>query len=221
MPTISKEDYLKIILQQSEGSDKVTTSEIAGALKVSSAAATDMIQKLHSLGYVNYQKYKGVRLTKSGRKLALDLLRRHRLWELFLMKSLGLNWDEVHREAELLEHQTSEKLIDKIDEYLNYPKFDPHGAPIPDKNGKLPKEKNLTRLYNALLNKVYYVAKVNDKDDELVRYFSEIGLTLGAKLKVTKTLKLDGSLFLTNKSGNFTLSKTIAQNIFVRENKNE
>lgn len=217
MPTISKEDYLKIIYQQSETNNSVTTSAIAKTLNVSNAAATDMIQKLFAQGYLTYRKYKGVNLTSKGKKLALSLLRRHRLWELFLVKSLKLNWDEVHREAELLEHQTSEKLIDKIDEYLNYPKFDPHGAPIPDKYGKLPVEKDLTRLDNVFSEGTYFVAKVRDKDDELVRYFDELGLNIGTKFKVIKILNLDGSLTISNRKGKFSVSKVIAQNIFVSE----
>ncbi len=217
MPTISKEDYIKIIYQNAEENKTVTTSSVAKNLDVSNAAATDMIKKLFAQGYVTYKKYKGVKLTAKGKKLALDLIRRHRLWELFLMKSLGLTWDEVHREAELLEHQTSKKLIDKIDEYLNYPKFDPHGAPIPDKKGKLPLQKKLIRLDKATPNKKYTVAKVSDKNDELVRYFSKLGLKIGSKFKITEILSHDGSVFISNRHGNFNISEIVAKNIFVTE----
>ncbi len=217
MPTVSKEDYLKTIYQRIEEGEQASTSSIARTLKVSNAAATDMLKKLSLQGFVNYKKYKGVSLTAKGRKEALSLLRRHRLWELFLMKVLKLKWDEVHKEAELLEHKTSEKLIDKIDQYLNHPKFDPHGAPIPDKRGVLPKEKKFIRLDAAKENKIYTIVKVNDKDDELIRYFAEIGFKLNTKFEVKKIFNIDGTITVKNKKGQFNLSPVVAKNIFVRE----
>lgn len=134
MSTISKENYLKVIFNQNElVNDFVTTSQMAQELDVSNAAISDMAKKLSSEGLITYEKYKGMELTSKGEKMALKVIRRHRLWELFLMKILGLNWSEIHDEAENLEHHSSDFLIDKIDEYLGYPEFDPHGHPIPKK----------------------------------------------------------------------------------------
>jgi len=219
METVSKEDYLKSIYAISEGGrSNVTTSAVAKYLSVTNAAATDMIKKLNSQGYVSHVKYKGVKLTAKGKKVALKLLRRHRLWELFLQKALGLNWDEVHKEAERLEHQTSEKLINKIDEYLNHPKFDPHGAPIPDKNGKVPKEPQNISLAKATVGTTYSVVKVNDRDDELIRFLSEMGIKLYSKIKVLRRLAFDDTLILkSGKKKTFGVSKKIAENIFVAE----
>ena len=116
----------------------MSTAFLADKLEVSNAASTDMVKRLNTQGLLRYEKYKGVELTDQGEKLALRTIRRHRLWETFLINTLGLSWSEVHEEAEVLEHQTSDFLIDKIDQFLDYPEFDPHGDPIPSKDGKIP-----------------------------------------------------------------------------------
>ena len=132
MPTISKEDYLKVILKNEMSSDDSTsTTFLAKEMNVTKAAVTDMSKKMAEQGLISYIPYKGVKLRSKGRNIALNIIRRHRLWELFLIKSLGLSWGEVHQEAEMLEHSTSDYLIDIIDEKLGFPKFDPHGEPIP------------------------------------------------------------------------------------------
>ncbi|MFH1198208.1 MAG: metal-dependent transcriptional regulator, partial [bacterium] len=185
MPTISKEDYLKTIYNQKhERGGVVSTSQLANILEVSNAATSEMAKKLSIEGYVQYQKYKGLELTSDGEKVALEVIRRHRLWELFLMRVLNLSWSEVHDEAEHLEHNTTEFLINKIDEYLGNPHFDPHGSPIPDKNGAMPAQPILLQLNQCELNRYYILARVADENSELVNYFTKIGLMINSKIMI-------------------------------------
>ena len=158
MPTISKENYLKSIYSlNSTHGENVSTSQVAQKLEITNAATSEMARKLAKLGYLNYEKYKGVELTEKGRKVALQIIRRHRLWEVFLINVLGMSWSEVHDEAEKLEHNTSETLINKIDEHLDFPEFDPHGHPIPNKFGEFPKLPKLVNLINAEVGKKYKI----------------------------------------------------------------
>ena len=149
--SISEENYIKTIfhLQKKEGT--VTTNELAKELKTSPASVTDMMKKLKAKKLLNYQPYQGFRLTADGSKVALGIIRRHRLWEFFLAEKLKFTWDEVHEVAEELEHVSNKKLIDKLDAYLGFPKKDPHGDPIPDASGKIESGKNI-RLPDVPLN---------------------------------------------------------------------
>ena len=134
----AEENYLKAIFKLSEkNSDNVFTNDIALMLRTKAASVTDMLTKLHAKKIVDYQRYKNFTLTDTGNKLALEIIRKHRLWEFFLVNKLGFQWDQVHDIAEELEHISSKELVTKLDNYLDYPSFDPHGDPIPDKNGKL------------------------------------------------------------------------------------
>jgi DtxR family Mn-dependent transcriptional regulator len=218
MSTISKENYLKTLYTQDKSTEaSVTTSQIAEKLNVTNAATSEMAKKLSNAGLVNYQRYKGVELTTKGKKVALNVLRRHRLWELFLMEVLNLTWDEVHDEAELLEHQTSERLIDKIDEFLNFPTFDPHGSPIPQKNGELPKMPELVSLTNAIEGSTYCVARVSDRNSELIKYFSKIGLILNKKIKIVEFLTFDNSVVIELDGAETTISEKTARSIFLKQ----
>ena len=139
MSTISTENYLKKIFNHNKAfGEKINAVKLAQELSVSNAAISDMAKKLSKHGLISYEKYKGIELTDKGEQMALNVIRRHRLWELFLIKVLDIPWSEVHEQAEVLEHHTSDKLIDRIDEFLGFPDFDPHGHPIPRKNGSLP-----------------------------------------------------------------------------------
>ena len=205
MPTISKEDYLKSIYTLNSQADRaVSTSNLAAKLELSNAAISDMSKKLSELGLISYEKYKGVELTKEGEIIALNILRRHRLWELFMIKVLNLSWDEVHDEAEKLEHHTSEFLIDKIDEYLGFPEFDPHGAPIPRKNGDLPKMPELISLSECEIEKKYQVLRVVDSPSELVSYLGRIGLNINSEIILLDNI-------------NHSLSEKVVDKIFVKE----
>ncbi|MBL1212352.1 MAG: metal-dependent transcriptional regulator [Ignavibacteriae bacterium] len=217
MSTISKENYLKTLYTKDKIENVVvTTSQIAESLNVSNAATSEMAKKLSNQGLVNYKKYKGIELTNRGEKIALNVLRRHRLWELFLMEVLNLTWDEVHDEAELLEHQTSENLIDKIDEYLNFPEFDPHGSPIPNKKGKLPLMPKLKPLLSGEEGATYKVARVSDKNSELIKYFTKIGLTLNKKIKIIEKLTFDNSIVIELNNSSISLSEKTAQSVFLK-----
>jgi len=216
----AQEDYIKEIYNISRsGSQKVTTKLIARALNVSDAAATDMLKKLKSLGLVNYEKYKGVTLKKKGEKLALNILRRHRLWESFLSKTLNIPTYNLHREAEILEHCASPYLIEKIDEYLNYPKFDPHGHPIPDSNGNINEKNSNIPLTESEKGKEYIVTSINDKIYDLMKYLNSIGLKINSRLKVIDKINFDASVIVLFKKNKMNFSEIISKNILVEETK--
>src|SRR6185295_11495480 len=161
----SEENYLKTIFHLQTKDDNVSTNELAEKLKAKPASITDMMKKLKTRKLVNYQPYQGFRLTPEGKKIALSIIRRHRLWEFFLAEKLKFNWDEVHEVAEDLEHVGSKKLIDKLDEFLDFPRFDPHGDPIPDSNGRIENTKQVC-LTDVPINKPTVVGHVSDQSSE-------------------------------------------------------
>ena len=170
----SVEDYLKVIyVLESEGSG-ATTNNIAEMMEVSSASVTNMLKRLAGLNLIEHKSYKGAKLTDAGRKIALEILRHHRLLELYLKEIMGYSWDEVHDEAEKLEHHISEQFEDKIAELLNHPTHDPHGDPIPSKDGVMPDMASLA-LSEAETDEPYVIGRVKDQDPELLRYLEKIG----------------------------------------------
>jgi len=218
MPTISKEDYLKtiyIFFREYDG--KVPMTKIAETLKVSKAAISDMAKKLSKEGYLEHSKYQGINLTEAGEKVALNVLRKHRLWEKFLMDVLDFSWAEVHEIAENFEHHTSEILINKIDDYLGHPEFDPHGAPIPNSRGELPVSPKSFQLGKCKVGEKYKIAQVNDGNKELINYLTQIGIELQAELEVTEKLNFDNSIVILVKGQKQTLSEIVSNNIFVTE----
>jgi DtxR family Mn-dependent transcriptional regulator len=216
MFSTSVEDYIKHIYElQSEGS-KVNTSSLALKLNVSPSSVSEMISKLTKPGWIKNTPYRGFSLTDKGEKIAVNLIRKHRLIEVFLHLHLGYSWDEVHSEAEKFEHVCSDKFINKLDEYLGYPKFDPHGDPIPDINGNISDKKNLM-LCNTEPGRHYVVHKVNDTSDEVLRYISAIGIKLNTEIFLSEKISFDESVLITINSVNYLLSKRIAENIFVEE----
>jgi len=218
MPTISKENYLKTIYSHSnEDGKNASTSVLAEKLEVSNAAISDMAKKLSDQGLLTYARYKGVELTDEGEKIALQVIRRHRLWELFLIKVLRLEWSEVHAEAENLEHSTSSFLIDKIDEFLGYPQYDPHGDPIPQKNGAIPKLPEFIPLAETVTGGKYTVVRVNDRNKDLINYISKIGIKLDVKFTVIDKLSFDNSVIIKINGINHSLSEFVSQNLFVRK----
>lgn len=218
MTSISIENYLKAVYNSTGGKNNpVTTSELAAKLDVSNAATSDMAKKLAKAGYVTYVRYKGLSLTEEGEKHALRIIRRHRLWELFLIKVLDLSWGEVHDEAEKLEHCASEFLIDKIEEYLDFPEFDPHGSPIPGKNGELPVMPKIIPLFEAVTGKSYTIAKVTDRSSELIHYISGLGISLNSHIEVTDKLSFDDSMTIKIGGVKHSFSKKITEHIFVSE----
>lgn len=185
MPTSTVEDYLKCILleQQRAPESLVTMGQIGAALKVAPGTVTAMMKTLADSGLVAYEPYSGVRLTSSGRQLAAHVLRRHRLIELFLVKVMGMDWSEVHAEAELLEHTVSERLVERMDEMLGYPSADPHGDPIPDIHGVV-EEVVLPSLLTCDLHADLRVARVGDQSREFLQLVERRGLKPGSGLQV-------------------------------------
>jgi len=216
MFTRSTEDYLKHIFELQQEGSKVNTSTLAGVLNISSASVSEMISKLTKTGWIKNIPYRGFSLTKKGEKIAINLIRKHRLIEVFLQQHLSYSWDEVHNEAEKIEHVCSDKFINKLDEYLGFPRFDPHGDPIPDINGHVTDTENFI-LSEARAGSAYIVSKVNDTSDEVLKYISSIGIKLNSIILVTEKLGFDESILVTLNNGEYLLSKKIAENIFVEE----
>lgn len=218
MNSFTEENYLKAIYKISEmGVETISTNEIARKLNTTAASVTDMLKKLSGKGYIKYKKYQGLSLTESGRKVALGVIRKHRLWEMFLVKVLGFKWDEVHDIAEQMEHIQSEKLIQHIDKALNFPKFDPHGDPIPDVNGKMAllKEKSVL-LSDVKVGKQHVITGVVDHSRSFLQLLDQSGIILGSKVKVKSVQAYDQSLsIILNGKKNLFISNQIAKNILV------
>jgi DtxR family transcriptional regulator, Mn-dependent transcriptional regulator len=211
----SEENYIKAIFHlQKDGT--VTTNELSGELKTRPASVTDMMKKLRAKKVVHYKAYKGFRLTTEGNKLALLIIRRHRLWEFFLAEKLKFNWDEVHAVAEDLEHVSSKKLIDKLDEFLGFPRFDPHGDPIPDSNGKIETTKQVC-LTELPMNKTATVVHVSDQSTEMLELLGHKKIGIGTKLEVKKKFNFDQSLEIKVRQQPPThISWDLAKNIYVK-----
>ena len=220
MKNISKEDYLSTIYRHRNNEGGIKATQLAEQLEISNAAVTDMMKKLSKDGLVNYTRYKGIKLTGQGESYARNMVRRHRIWELFLQRIVGMPWDKVHDEAEHLEHSSSDELINRLEEMLDYPQFDPHGDPIPDKNGILPKQKKMIPLSMIETGELVEVVRVNDFDHSFLNYLSEIGLELNKKLLVKNILNFDKSMLISIDKSEVNISNTIAANIFVLRQNN-
>lgn len=214
--TISEENYIKVIYHLSLVSPKgVNTNAIAGMLDTKASSVTDMLKKLSDKELVSYQKYQGVTLTESGFQSAKMIVRKHRLWEVFLVEKLNFAWDEVHEIAEELEHIKSEALINKLDEFLEFPDFDPHGDPIPNANGEI-KKVNKLLLSEAVLNIEYKCVGVKDSSSDFLKYLDKQKIALGSKIKVKEKESFDDTLFVEIDSRELTLSNKIANNLYVK-----
>ena len=216
MLTTSEENYLKTIYNLSEsGKNQVSTNSVSKFLKTKPSSVTDMIKKLSAKKLLYHKKYKGTNISSNGKKLAIQIIRKHRLWEVFLFEKLDFKWDEVHKIAEELEHITNEKLIDKLDKYLKYPKIDPHGDPIPNKDGKIDIKPKI-KLSNLLINNKCIVSKVNDEDGNLLEYLNKIKIHIGSKIKVLDIIEFDKSIEIEIDSKNKVfISNRVAENILV------
>ncbi len=210
------EDYLKAIYKLETDEKGASTTRLAEAMDVSSASVTNMIKRLAEMGLVDYQSYKGARLTQAGQKIALEIIRHHRLLELYLLEVMGYSWDEVHDEAEKLEHHISERFEDKIAELLDNPTHDPHGDPIPSKDGIMP-EVDEEPLVNGEENHPYIVARVKDQEPERLRYLEKEGLLPGVRLQITKKAPFEGPLTLKVEGKECVLGRDMASTIFIAE----
>lgn len=214
--TISEENYIKVIYHLSLVSPKgVNTNAIAGMLDTKASSVTDMLKKLADKELVSYQKYQGVTLTEKGFYSAKMIVRKHRLWEVFLVDKLNFSWDEVHEIAEELEHIKSEKLINKLDEFLGFPSFDPHGDPIPNAKGELVKIDKLL-LSEAILNTDYVCVGVKNSSVEFLQYLDKQNISLGSIIKVISCEDFDSSLTIILNSKVISISNKIAENLFIK-----
>lgn len=216
MISSTEENYLKAIFKLSEHSTKsVSTNAIAQVMDTSAASVTDMLKRLTEKGYTHYERYKGVRLSDEGRQVATNLLRKHRLWEVFMVDKLGFSWDEVHPVAEQLEHIRSKELVNRLDEFLGFPKFDPHGDPIPDKEGKFTYRPQV--LLNTLQEGEHaVVVGVNEHSTSFLQYLEQLQLVLGAHLQVIGRQEYDGSMQLLVHDKMLFITQKVAQNLFVK-----
>jgi DtxR family Mn-dependent transcriptional regulator len=214
MPSISVENYLKNIYELSVTEEKVTTSLLADKLRIAPASVTGMVKKLSKKGFLRHIPYKGIEVTEKGKRSALKIIRKHRLWEMFLVEILHFPWDTIHEEAEEFEHIMSDKMENRIDEVLGFPTVDPHGAPIPRKDGTI-KKMNLEPLGEANEGSTVRVLSVNDEDPELLQYASSIGLSLNKRIFIKQKNKFDDSLVIRIGTKETVVSSKLAQNIFV------
>ena len=194
MPSLAEENYLKAIYHLSGGGEKaVMTNEIAEAMSNKAASVTDMVKKLSAKNLVTYEKYYGVKITSKGKTSALLVIRKHRLWETFLVEKLGFTWDQVHDVAEQLEHIRSPHLIEKLDEFLGFPETDPHGDAIPDSKGRI-KAKPKVALFDQKIGYKGTIAAVKDSDSNLLIYLNKIGATPGKKILIIGKEPYDQSM---------------------------
>ena len=215
MTNVSKEDYLSVIYKYRGPEGSIKPNVIAEKLNITNAAVTDMLRRLAESGEVKYEKYKGIKLTVKGEEFAKTTVRRHRIWEVFLHKVIGMPWQKVHTEAHRLEHSSSDELVSRLEEILEFPQFDPHGEPIPDKTGKVPRIKNNIPLSELGPGETSKVVKVNDDDEKFLVYISEMGINLMENISVKEKRTFDSSLLIVVKGQQWSISDKIAKNVFV------
>lgn len=220
MNSFTEENYLKAIFKLSQKTtDGVSTNSIAESLETKASSVTDMIKKLSDKKLINYKKYKGVNLTKKGQDIAVSIIRNHRLWEVFLVEKLDFKWDEVHDLAEDLEHINSKKLTDQLDAFLEYPKYDPHGDPIPDKDGNIHRHLDIT-LADLKLNEEGIVVGVKEHSKSYLNYLETINLVLGSEIKINEIVDFDRSMSVeVNKKNTVNISHQASKNLIIKKSK--
>ena len=213
--TISEENYIKGIYHLEKETGLVNTNSLAAEMQTRPASVTDMLKKLKIKKLLQYERYKGFKLTDTGKKIALKIVRKHRLWEFFLVNKLGFEWDKVHVIAEELEHISSIDLIQKLDNFLGNPSFDPHGDPIPDSNGKIPQLHQL-RLTGLPLQQIATVSSVTNQTPQMLEMLKHYNISIGTKLKVLKHFEFDTSMEIkVSKKTPCIISALVANNVFV------
>ncbi|MCS7155633.1 MAG: metal-dependent transcriptional regulator [Bacteroidota bacterium] len=208
------EDYLKAIYALEEQGERPTTSRLAELMRVTPASVTDVMKRMAQAQYVEYVRYQGVKLTEAGRRRALQVVRRHRLWELFLAEVLGFSWDQVHEIADQLEHVESPLLEERLDAFLGHPKIDPHGHPIPDAHGRIERIEAVA-LASLPVGQSARVLGASDSHPDFLRYLAKIGLKPGARLEVVERFAFDGSMQVRLGEEERLLSAYAAQNVLV------
>ena len=214
--SFAEENYLKAIYHlSSAGQCQVNTNAISERLETKPASVSDMIRKLSEKGVITYVKYQGVNITEEGKKKALWVIRKHRLWEVFLVEKLNFHWDEVHEIAEQLEHIRSSLLISRLDEFLGFPKFDPHGDPIPDADGII-SSKPRKILSDIEIDAKVSLVSMKDTGNAFLNYLDRIGMKIGSKIKVLEIIEFDGSMEIEiDRNRKLTISKQVADNLLV------
>lgn len=214
--SFTEENYLKAIFQLSKNKQSASTNNIAKSLDTKASSVTDMLKKLKDKKLVNYEKYKGVTLTKDGERVALNLVRKHRLWETFLVNKLNFEWHQVHDMAEELEHIDSDELVNRLDEFLEHPKFDPHGDPIPDINLNIEAKTDNQKLLDIQVNQEAQVVGVSNTNDDFLQYLSDLKITLGSKLKCAQKFDFDNTLQVIVNKKEIMLSEKVTQSIIIK-----
>ena len=218
MITLAEENYLKAILSISLNEDgKVSTNAIAKEIGTSAASVSDMLKKLQDKKLIKYEKYKGVELSKTGKSKAINILRKHRLWETFLVSNLGFNWGEVHDVAEQLEHIQSPELIDRLDTFLEYPRFDPHGEPIPTKEGKIPST-NTTPLNELQSGTKGKVMGVTLDEKAFLDYLTQLNISIGTSIELVEKISFDKSLSIKIENQTQHISNDVAKYLLIKKN---
>jgi len=215
MQTQAVEDYLKAIYELQAEGGKVSTTELSERLHVAPASVTGMVKKLAAMKLVVHEPYQGVELTPSGEKIALEVVRHHRLVESYLAESLGVSWDKVHEEADRWEHVLSEEMEDLMDDKLGHPTTDPHGAPIPSRDGTMPKSE-LRRLSELEAGEVAIIAEVSDHDADLLRYFGDMGLFPKVEVRVLSSAPFEGPVTIKTNGDEHALGREVAGYILVQ-----
>lgn len=217
MNSFTEENYLKAIYKLSlNGVQGVSTNAIADKLATKPSSVTDMIKKLADKKLVSYQKYQGVNLTKKGSDVAVSIIRNHRLWEVFLVEKLNFKWDEVHDLAEELEHINTHKLTERLDEFLGFPKFDPHGDPIPDKDGNIIQHKDVT-LSDLIRGEKAVVVGVKEHSKSYLNYLEQLQLVLGVEVKVKDIVEFDATMQILVNNKQVIISNQASKNLIVKK----
>lgn len=214
--TTAEENHIKTIYSlENELDSAVSTNAIAERLETKASSVTDMLRKLSDKNLIDYVRYKGVTLTQEGQVIALRIIRKHRLWEVFLVEKLNFGWDEVHEVAEQLEHIQSVKLTDRLEEFLDFPKFDPHGDPIPNKEGQIIRRKKACLLHEMELNVPSIVVGVNDSSSSFLQFLDRQGIRLGDEMVILEHFEFDDSMLIESNGIRVNLSHAVVTNICV------
>ncbi|WP_178986282.1 metal-dependent transcriptional regulator [Winogradskyella helgolandensis] len=216
MITLTEENYIKAIYHLgNNGTNSVNTNAIAEAMSTKASSVTDMVKKLSEKNYADYKKYQGVTLTDDGRRVAVNIIRKHRLWEVFLVEKLNFSWDEVHEVAEHLEHIKSDKLIDELDAFLEFPTYDPHGDPIPDKEGNFKHIEKIV-LAKAEVGSTYKCVGVDDTSSHFLKYLDSNNIGLGTIITIKHKEPFDNSIKIALENSEIVVSQSVAKNLYLK-----
>jgi DtxR family Mn-dependent transcriptional regulator len=214
MNTLAEENYLKSIYHLLLNAENASTNQLAALLNTKASSVTDMLKKLAEKELINYTPYQGVTLTAAGEKIAINIIRKHRLWEYFLVEKLAFKWDQVHEMAEEMEHISSNELINRLDKFMGYPKYDPHGDPIPDRNGQF-KLHDLKPISAVLVNESGVICGVRDHSSSFLQYLEKQELTIGKKIEVAEIIEFDHSMILQIENKTVQISREVANNLLI------